>query len=74
MPSVTLEPELRARILADIAAFGGQLPERNAIAWGAYLAALIEWGIIPPDVHRRLVQLLPAAEDDPSVAILLGRE
>jgi hypothetical protein len=42
MSSSTHEHELRARILADIAAFDGQLPERNAIAWGAYLAALIE--------------------------------
>jgi len=66
--------ELRIRIQLDIDHFGGDLPERFAIAWRAYLAALIEWKLISIADHEALCKMLPAVEDDPSVAILLGRE
>jgi hypothetical protein len=65
--------ELRNRLLADFDHFGGKLPERNALAWYGYLAALIEWGLIDVSTHSRLCNILPKTEDNPSATILLGR-
>jgi hypothetical protein len=65
--------ELRSRILRDTEHYGGKLPEKAAIAWSAYLAALIEWGLISPSQHQALCELLPKIEDDPALGILLGR-
>ena len=66
--------ELAGRIGRDVKHFGGVLPERQAIAWRGYLAALIEWGVIDVDRHDRLGRLLPPIVDDPVVQILLGRD
>lgn len=66
--------ELRGRIQADLRHFGGALPERQAIAWRAYLAALLEWNVLPLASHDELRGYLPPIEDDPVPAILLGRE
>jgi len=65
--------ELRSRINDDIDHFRGQLPERYAIAWGGYIAALLEWGAISVDDHARLFDMLPRVENNPVLAILLGR-
>jgi hypothetical protein len=66
--------ELEQRIRVDIEHFGQRLPERNAIAWRAYLAALLEWDVIGIAHYDALLALLPSVEDDPARAILLGRE
>ncbi len=66
--------ELGERILADVRHFGRGLPERNAIAWRGYLAALLEWDVISVAHHDDLVRLLPTIVDDPVTDILLGRE
>jgi hypothetical protein len=65
--------EIEERIRRDLKYFNGELPARNAIAWGAYIAALLEWGQISVSEHSRLCQLLPQIEDNPVLAILLGR-
>lgn len=74
MDTKAIAEKLRIRINNDKAHFKGQIPERNAIAWLAYLAALAEWGIIDFDTLDELRRLLPEVEDDPAVAIALGRE
>ena len=66
--------EITARIKKDIDYFQGSMPERYAIAWHAYLAGLLEWGVIEVSTHKQLIGLLPTVDDDPSVAILLGRD
>jgi hypothetical protein len=66
--------ELTQRIRRDIAFFGGAMPERTALAWNGYIAALIEWGLISVAEHKSLRDMLPRIEDDPAVTILLGRE
>jgi hypothetical protein len=65
--------ELRRRIQADSDHFGGTLPERTALAWDGYLAALLEWGLLSVADHERLTRLLPPIADNPVVDILLGR-
>lgn len=74
--------ELASRIAAHLAGSGKvgegeQSSEQNpagrvAIAWSAYLAALIEWDLLSVDDHQRLQSLLPPIENDPATAILLG--
>lgn len=66
--------ELRQRIKKDIAHFQGQLPERFAIAWRAYLAALLEWDVVDIAAYDDLATLLPAVDDDPAAEILRGRD
>ena len=66
--------ELKNRIERDMRHFDGTLPERNALVWYGYLAALIEWGQISVDEHERLTKLLPLIENNPVIPILLGRE
>ncbi|XXF79127.1 hypothetical protein P2318_05080 [Myxococcaceae bacterium GXIMD 01537] len=73
-----MDPEaietLRSRIQADLEHFEGNLPERYSIAWRAYLAALLEWQLLPVSSYDGLIDLLPAVEDDPVVEILRGRD
>ena len=66
--------ELKKRIEADIAHFGGALPAAYAIAWRGYLAGLLEWGVLDVASYDRVLVLLPEVSDDPAVAILRGRE
>lgn len=47
------------RIQEQIDYFDGVLPERHAIAWGGYLAALFEEGLLERKRYRELTQLLP---------------
>ena len=65
--------ELERRVRAENAHYNGAMPERTALAWHGYLAALIEFGLISVVDHDRLTQLLPGVDDNPVVAILLGR-
>jgi hypothetical protein len=66
--------ELSYRIQADIDHFGGTMPEMTAVAWRGYLAAMVEWKLIPVAAYDELLVRIPAVKDDPAVAILTGRE
>jgi hypothetical protein len=66
--------EIRQRIERDRRSCGGHLPEIHVIAWRAYLSGLLEWGVLPIQDFDRLTASLPAVDDDPAVAILIGRE
>jgi hypothetical protein len=74
MQQPTKKEELEYRIKNDIKFFGGTMPERNAIAWASYLAALTEWSLLPAGDYWDLRELLPKIDDDPSIAILNGRD
>lgn len=66
--------ELAYRIQADIDHFGGAMPELTAASWRGYLAAMLEWNVIPVAAYDELVARIPVVKDDPAVAILAGRE
>jgi hypothetical protein len=51
------EDELRKRITQHLQWRSGS--DSVALIWGGYIAALLEWGLISPDVHGRLLELLP---------------
>jgi hypothetical protein len=40
--------------------------------WHGYLAALLEWGLITPEDHARLIRLLPPLDPNPVLQIFLG--
>lgn len=65
--------ELKERIQREAAHFGGVLPERVAIAWDGYLAALLEWNLISVSDHAEASRMLPEIPDNPVMAIFLGR-
>lgn len=69
-----IRAELTHRIRKDEQHYGGSLPENATIAWRGYLAGLLEWDVIDVRTYEALTALLPAAADDPAVAILRGRE
>jgi hypothetical protein len=69
----TLE-EMRTRLQEEIQHFGGVMPERVALVWHGYLAALIEWGLITINEHAQLTEMLPKIPDNPVMAVFLGRE
>ena len=66
--------ELKRRINKDIVFYGGVLPERNAIAWRGYLVSLLEWEVMPVQIHRDLVDLLPDIPNDPITDMMHGRD
>ena len=66
--------ELKGRIQDDLDHSRGDLPDSYAIAWRAYLAGLLEWGVIDVSLYDSLLNLLPAVQDDPAISISLGRE
>lgn len=66
--------EIAYRTQADAGYFGGTLPERNAIGWRSYLAALLEWDLISISQYDSLRERIPPVEDDPAIAILRGRD
>lgn len=66
--------ELSYRIQADIDHFGGGMPEKTAITWRGYLAAMLEWNLLPVAQYDALLARIPPVNDDPAVAILMGRE
>ena len=66
---------IRRRIEAENAVFNGTMPERYALAWHGYIAALLEWGLIEVYQYKNLHNLLPLTEKpDPILNIFLGRE
>ncbi len=70
-----IDTELQYRIQSDINAFDANLPERYAIAWHGYLAALLEWQVINLQTYKRLVTLLPPiTEPNPVTTIFSGRD
>jgi hypothetical protein len=66
--------ELSYRIQSDIDHFGGVMPETTAISWRGYLAAMLEWNLIPVAAYDQFLTRIPAVKDDPAIAILMGRE
>ncbi len=67
--------EIKSRISADVRALNGYLPERFALAWHGYLAALLEWQIIDIPQYDELFELLPDVSDpNPITTIFSGRE
>lgn len=74
MTNQEIASEIRNRIQSDIDHFDGKLPERFAIAWRSYLAALLEWGVLDVQQYDALIEMLPSVSDDPAVAILRGRD
>ena len=65
--------ELAHRIHADNEHFGGAMSEMTAISWRGYLAAMLEWNLIPVAAYDELLTRVPAVKDDPAIAILMGR-
>lgn len=74
-PARDVVAEMVHRIQVDIDHFGGTMPESTAAAWRGYLAAMLEWNVIPVSQYEQLVAKIPEiAGDDPAVAILRGRD
>ncbi|HEU4730061.1 MAG TPA: hypothetical protein VFT22_19320 [Kofleriaceae bacterium] len=73
-PERDIVAELSHRIQADIDHFGGTMPERSAVAWRGYLAAMLEWNLIPVAHYDQLLAKIPEIMDDPAIAILRGRD
>lgn len=65
--------ELSKRIRRDIKHYGGALPERVAIAWAAYLSALLEWNLLSVAEFDEVNDLLPKIENSPVYDIMVGR-
>jgi hypothetical protein len=66
--------EIKDRIQSEVDQFGGNLPERVALVWDGYLAALLEWDLITPSEHKDLSDMLPEIPDNPVMAVFLGRD
>jgi hypothetical protein len=65
--------ELSYRIDAEAAHFGGTMPEKTAICWRGYLAAMLERGMLQPDQYDGLLVRVPDVEQDPAIDLLRGR-
>jgi len=65
--------ELKDRLSREIAHFQGVMPERVALVWEGYLAALLEWELISVSDHAEACSILPEIQDNPVIAIFLGR-
>jgi hypothetical protein len=65
--------ELIFRLSEERRHFHDVIPQATAIAWRGYLAGLYEWKVLTLDEYDELKRALPDVDDDPSVAILLGR-
>ena len=74
MSTKSIADELQIRISAELTFHNGRVPERTAIAWRGYLAAMLEWQLLTLADYDQLVQQLPDVRDDPVVDIMLGRE
>ena len=69
----TVFRDTQARIQDDINHFGGSLPERTALVWDGFIAALLEYGLVSVEAHGKLSDMLPKIPDNPVVALFLGR-
>ncbi len=74
MAPTQIAEELRFRLSAELKYHRGLPPERTVLAWRGYLAAMLEWQLIHQESYDQLLRQLPDIDDDPVVAILLGRE
>lgn len=63
--SQEITKDLRQRIQEQIDYFGRTLPERHAIAWSGYLAALWEKGLLTYDDYDALDNMLPEVDPAP---------
>ena len=59
---------VRFRIQEQIDYFGGVLSERHAIAWGGFLAALLEEGILDYPHYIELTDMLPKIPEPNPIA------
>jgi hypothetical protein len=67
--------QLEYRIQEDLRAFGGNMPERFALAWHGYMAGLYEWDVIDLNTYSKLLSLLPKiGEPDPILTIFSGQD
>jgi hypothetical protein len=68
--------ELAGRIHADIDHYGGVIPQAVAIAWHAYLSALLEWSLLDVADCDALLKLLPEIQGavNPVFDIMMGRD
>ncbi len=70
--SAEITQNVSYRIQEQIDYFGGVLPERYAIAWGGYLAALWEKGMLILDEYQSMIHLLPdVSAPDPVADIFI---
>ena len=75
MAKEEITKEIKSRIKADVRALGGKLPERFALAWHGYLAALLEWQVIDIPQYDELFDILPDVNDpNPITTIFSGRD
>jgi hypothetical protein len=74
VPGRDIVAEMSHRIQVDIDYSGGTMPERTALAWRGYLAAMLEWNLIPVAQYDQLLAKIPEVRDDPAVGILRGRD
>lgn len=58
-----IRANLKQRITEQLDYFAPTMPERHAIAWRAYLAALFEWAVIEFAEYDELLKLLPFVDD-----------
>ncbi len=65
--------DARESIEEDIDHFEGRLPERSALVWHGYIAALLIYDLISVDEYARLSDLLPKIENNPVITVFLGR-
>jgi hypothetical protein len=65
--------DVKSRLQAEAAYFNGAIPERVALVWDGYIAALLEWGLISVPQYDGLSDLLPKIPDNPVLAIFLRR-
>jgi len=57
----------------EVERHGGRLPERVALVWYGYLAALTLYELIPADEIAKLAAMLPHVEDNPVDALFTDR-
>jgi hypothetical protein len=74
VPGRDIVAEMSHRIQVEIDYSGGTMPERTALAWRGYLAAMLEWNLIPVAQYDQLLAKIPEVRDDPAVGILRGRD
>ena len=68
--SERIRNSLRNHIQEQIDYFGGELPERHAIAWGGCLAGLFIEGLLDVHHYNELVHMLPKVSEPDPVADL----
>ena len=61
--SERIRNRLRNHIQEQIVHFGAPLPERHALVWAGYLAALLDEGLLDFTHYKELKRLLPKIAD-----------